>query len=582
MGQMFATLGSPLEKARTPGWLEFTDVDNFTPITGDWVTVYQSGERVIEADYGKLRHSFNVQPMLVDLNDLNNVLEADPKSQAPNLRFHGGGQVWSREKGDYWDDGSTQELNGADVHRFLTHFQHDAPRVEYGILAFHDLVEDGLRNFFAHRNGDHVIRFSEEEWNERERTSGYPSDILINMDIQTGYLLDYLDARQAALVLAYFQSRSVRDPNVDLDIADDGWTETELRGAPAKKLSSYVDGLKGQYPHVELHWLCPILPSSSDKSAEAEAKENRKIKFKTIEGNRYSPEDVEHQRGFEEAGLKRPAYGAESLQEAMSYYDWVFFDMELLEKYITSDNGHVNWWSRQGGDIAWRDIFSERIYRNDKHEIALLLDDLAHIPDREIPHWKVHNITPVGGIPEEGITNFVLGKPVDSRSFSDRILDAIEEIDEAFQEEFGEYAFSELQESDPVERVIMPPRNERDSLLASMDALNKVFLERLDHNEIHIALPEERRENVEGSKSALYELVASCAGEEKAGELFQPINGVYDLRTVADHRGAEGRWERGIQSFGLEPELRDYREVYCEIMGQLADSLEEIPTLLTT
>lgn len=579
---MFATLGSPLERRGVPSWLEFTDVDHFSPVDGDWVTVYQSGERVIEADYGKLRHSFNVQPMLVDLDDLDNILEADPKSQAPNLRFYGGGQVWSRERGDYWDDGSTKELNGADVHRFLTHFHHDAPRVEYGILAFHDLVEEGLRNFFAHRNGEHVIRFSEEEWNERERTSGYPSDILIHMDIQTGYLLDYLDARQAALVLAYFQSRSIRNPTFDVGIADDGWTELELRGAPANKLSRYVDGLGSQYPHVELHWLCPVFPSSSDRSAEAEAKENRKIKFRTIDGNRYSPEDVEHQRGFEEAGLKRPAFGAESLQEAMSFYDWVFFDMEILEKYIASEDGYVNWWARQGGDVVWKDIFSERVYRNDEHEVALLLDDLEKIPDREIPHWKVHNITPVGEVPEEGIINFVLGKPVDSQSFSGRVLDTIEEIDEGFQGKYGEHAFSELQELDPVERVIMPPRNERDSLLTSMDALNKVFLERLNLSEVRVALHEERRGNVEGSKSALFELVASHAGEERAAELFKPINGIYDLRIVADHRGAESRWEQGIQSFGLEPELRDYRDAYIEIMEQLADSLEEISTLLTT
>ncbi|WP_254279085.1 hypothetical protein [Haloarcula marina] len=543
---------------------------------GNWTRVYQSGDKSFETDYGRLRQAYNVQPVLVDLDDIDEFLGGDPKSQAPRLIFSGGTPAWSSEEGDHWDDESTKSVNGVEARRFLTKLRHDAPRVEHGILSFHTLVEDGLRNFHSHETDDHVIRFDEDAWEERAEQSGFITDNLMSMDIQTGYLLDYLDARNAALVLAYFQSRSLRESTVEVDIDDDGWTELEIDGFPAKKLSGYVDGLDERYPHVELHCFYAILPSSANRSAEEEASQNREIPFRTFRGDSYSPDDVENQRGFEDAGLKRPAYGAQSLEEAMSFYDWVFFDMSVLEKYIQSDDGRVNWWSRQGADVAWKDIFSERVYRNDEFEVTLLLDDLAHIPDQEIPHWKTHNIAPSGSIPEEGVKNFILAEPVSTKSYSDQVLNAIESLNETVEERYGNSIFNPLADSDPVQRVIMPARNERDSLLDSMDALNKVFFERIDVSAIQDALPEKRAENINGSKSALFELTAEQIGEETAVDIFDPVNGVYDLRVVADHRSASSKWERGMDSFGISPDTRNYREAYCDIMEQLSEAIIEI------
>lgn len=573
---MFSVLSTPPSQNDVTHWLEFEDAYSFSPIRGNWTRVYQSGDKSLETDYGRLRQVFNVQPVLVDLDDIDDFLEADPKSKAPRLIFSGGTPAWSSEHGDHWDDESTKTVNGVKASRFLTKFRHDAPRVEHGILSFHTLVEDGLRNFYSHETDAHVIRFDEEAWKSRAEQSGFVVDNLLSMDIQTGYLLDYLDARNAALVLAYFQSRSLRESTISVDIDDDGWTELELQGFPAKRLSRYVDGLEERYPHIELHWFHAILPSSSTRSAEEEASHNRQIPFRTIRGDSYSPDDVENQRGFEEAGLRRPAVGAESLEEAMSFYDWVFFDMSVLEKYIKSDDGHVNWWSRQGADIGWKDIFSERVYRNDEFEVALLLDDLAHIPDQEIPHWKTHNIAPSGSIPEEGIKNFILAEFVDSESYSDKVLNAISAINAAVEEKYGTSIFEPVDDTDPVHLVIMPARNERDALLDSMDALNKVFFERIDIDSIQDVLPPERVDNVTGSKSALFELTAKHLDEEAAGEIFSPINGVYDLRVVADHRGATSKWDRGMQSFGMSPDVNDYREAYCNIMTQLEGSLTNI------
>ena len=396
------------------------------------------------------------------------------------------------------------------------------------------------------------------------------------MDIQTGYLIDYLDARNAALVLVYFQSRSVRESTDGMEIEDEGWKKLEIQELPAKTLPRQLDGVYESYPHCELHWFYPISPTLSDRSAEGESEANRKLQFRTIDGNSFSPEDVENHEGFSEAGLKRPAYRAESLQEAMSFYDWVFFDMEVLEKYIQSDDGHVNWWSEQGADVAWKDLFAERVYRNNELEIALLLDDLEFIPNRQIPHWKVHNIAPSGKIPEEGIMNFILAQSVDSTSYSDRVLDAIDEINDKFEGKHGVRAFNPLEKSDPTHLLIMPARNERDTLLERMDALNKLFFERINTDNIREALPEKRKGNINGSKSALFELTAEQIGEGDAIHVFEPINGCYDLRVAADHREATSKWERSMKSFELSPYTDEYREAYRDIMTQTAEALEVI------
>jgi hypothetical protein len=226
--------------------------------------------------------------------------------------------------------------------------------------------------------------------------------------------------------------------------------------------------------------------------------------------------------------------------------------------------------------VAWKDIFSERVYRNDEFEIALLLDDLAHIPDQEIPHWKTHNIAPSGSIPKEGITNFVLGDFVDSESYSDRVLNAICSVNDAVEERYYSSIIDPLDDTDPVHHVIMPARNEQDALLESMDALNKVFFERIDTHSVREILPPDREDNITGSKSALFELTAEHLNEEAAAEIFDPINGVYDLRVVADHRRAPRKWDRGMRSFGISPDVDDYREAYCDIMILLAESLTEI------
>lgn len=65
-------------------------------------------------------------------------------------------------------------------------------------------------------------------------------------------------------------------------------------------------------------------------------------------------------------------------------------------------------------------------------------------------------------------------------------------------------------------------------------------------------------------------------GDEEAAEVFEPINGIYDLRVVADHRSASSKWKRAMDSFGITPDTGNYREAYCNIMEQLSEAIIKV------
>jgi hypothetical protein len=255
--------------------------------------------------------------------------------------------------------------------------------------------------------------------------------------------------------------------------------------------------------------------------------------------------------------------------------------MGVLEKYIKSDDGTVEWTTAQMGDVEWQDLMIQGIFRNEEYEVVILLEDLKKIPASEVPHWKTHNITPQGGIPDHAITTYVEGKFVDEdgdSSYSSRVMNAVDALAKQFQSAHGSPMLGDLREDDPLEQVIMPARNEKDQLLDSMEALNQVLFERIEGNHIdniRAYLPDERAEEVDGSKSALYELAVDLFDESKAAELLNPLNAVYDLRMARAHRG-NSKWERAMDAIDASRPVRDYRGIYVQIMTQVAESIEEI------
>lgn len=561
---MFHIFDQVIPLSKLPEWIAFDQSHEYYPIQGNWTCVYQQGTNTIETTHGELKQTFYALPALVDLDDIDDLLETNPYGNIRELEFYGGGEVGTPSRGYEWDDGTTRTFDGVEIDRFLTSFRYNRPQLEPGIIDYHDLVEDTLGDYVTYHTDDLVIRFSGDKW--EQLTFGDPTALdndILHIDIQTGYLLDYLDVRDAALVIGYFESREVHYENQMINIEEKDHEPVDVFNGPALRFASQTTGLS-TIPSGELHWLCPIYPTTSDASAQRQLEENKEAKFVTLDGNEFSVKDIE-----------------EGVPGSASHTDWVFFDMDVLEKYIKSDNGTVEWTTAQMGNVEWQDLMIQRIFRNKEYEVVILLEDLKKIPASKVPHWKAHNRTPQGGVPDHAITTYVKGEFVDEDadpSYSSRVMNAIDALAEQFQSVHGSPMLGDPREHDPVDQVIMPARNEKDQLLDAMEALNEVFFERIggDHIEnIQHYLPKERAEEVDGSKSALYEMAVYLFDESRAGDLLDPLNAVYDLRVDRTHRG-NSKWQRAMDAVDMSRPVRDYRGAYIEIMTQVAESIEEI------
>lgn len=302
-----------------------------------------------------------------------------------------------------------------------------------------------------------------------------------------GHLLDYLDERQCALIIAYFQSRKITDLNKDIKLETVEKSKLEHLDGPAIFDCRWIE--EDTYPMGEIHWFCPIFPDTYSGSASERQGENRDIKFQTYSGYEFSPKEVLNEEGFQEKGFDRPVTPTDDIDELLSNYDWVFFDMAVLEKYVEAKDGSVSWDSRQLGQVNWKSKLSVSISRNSEHEVVLFLDELKSLYDTEVPHWKSYNRLPSGEIPEEVIISGAMGQFVDSKSYSTEVFDAIDALDETFRELFGASLFAPIDNENTREKVIMPTRNQKTQFLDTMDNLNMAFLERINRNEIIDALP---------------------------------------------------------------------------------------------
>lgn len=459
---MFHVFDNPIDPDKLPAWLKFAKSDSYEPFSGNWTRIYQQGSTTIETPDGELKQYISALPALIDLDDVDSIRNEDPYGRMGELEFSGGGRVGTPPTGYRWDDGTTHIFGTVELNRFLTSFRYNRPQLEPGFIGYHDLVAEGLGDYVTYHTDEPVVQFSGDEWEAEVFGNSSAVENIQWMNIQTSYLLDYLDVRNAALVIGYFESREVHLNSYTPDVDEESEVPVEVFDGSAVRSLKHVPAASPYYLG-ELHWLCPILPTTKDASVARRLEENKQIKFITGDGNEVSVADLEAQSS--------PAM------------DWVYFEMDVLEKYIDSPEGKVEWDTSEMGTIEYQDLIISSIFRNEEHEIALYVDDLQKLPVRELPHWKVHNRTPVGSLPEDAYKTQILAEfvdPDDHPSYSSRVLDALDELSGTFEDIHGTPLVDELGPSDEIEPVIMPARNDQDQLLDSMVALNKVLFERLE------------------------------------------------------------------------------------------------------
>ena len=554
-------------------WLAFEDRNRFVPIEDGWITVNRHGHHRAETSIGTVEQDFHIHAFLADEDDLDTVIDTDPFGEVETFDFNPMAYGSRRGDGQYWEEDLTRDVDDTEAKRFVMDFRKDAPLPDTGFIEYHNLIEKEKRNFETYDTDETVVRFTDEKWEYLSSQSSHSglADTIRSLEVKAEFLKDYLKQRGCALVLAYFQSRDVRETQEDISLPDDDRERFTVRGGRA------VRGVRRNQSGYEFHWFCPVRADDIPYGREERLKEDREnLKFETKQGYRFSKEE-----GFQEAGYRRPAIGAEDLEEAISFFRWTYFEPEVLEKYKNDSRGSVSEWSRQGLQVNWLDKMTLRAYRNDEDLILIIVDDLAKIPDEELSHWYHYNTSPAGEIPGEMITNYIKADWVDSESPSDAAINAVTELNEAFKTKYGVQLYRETGDGINADRMLSLPRNEEHELLNVMSEAHQVIVENLDRGNLESQLPDDVLEDVEGKKSALFEFVKDLSDTSTAAEILDPINAVHDFRKEGSHMTvSSGGWPRAVDVLGYTEDSEAYRDMYRDAMRQSAGSLRDITALI--
>jgi hypothetical protein len=544
-----------------------------------WITVNRHGHYYSETSVGTVKQGFRIHGFLVDEDDLDAVLDTDPFGKIPDFDFSPMAYGSRTGQGKYWEEDLTRDINDVEAKRFVMDFQKDAPLVDPGFVEYHDLIEKKKRNFETYDTDETVVRFTSEKWKYLSSQSDHwgLDDTIQSLEVRAEYLKDYLEERGCALVLAYFQKRDAEATNEELSLPTDDRTDFMIQGGKAVRV------VRRTQPGYEIHWFCPIRPNDIPYGRKERLMEDRRnLRFRTKQGYRFSKEEAINEEGFSEAGYRRPALGAESLEEAVSFFGWTFFEPEVLEKYQNDSRGSVSEWSEQGLQIEWLDKMSLRAYRNNDDLVLIIVDDLSHVPDEELSHWYHHNTSPEGEIPDEMITNYIEADFVDSESPAEAVINAITELDEAFEAKYDAHLYRDTGDDIDSERMLTLPRNERRALFNVISEADQVAVENLIKSNLEENIPEEIvEEEISGEKDALYNFVKELADSNKARDILSPINAMHDFRDQGSHRQVNrGGWSRAVETLDYDEDTDEYRQIYRDTMRGTAASLREITKLI--
>lgn len=550
-------------------WLAFGDITE-APIDAGWIHPYQRGRASIRVEDAELTQAFDIQSFLVDLDDLDPVLNADPNTDFADIEFNPMRYGRRRESLDdplepYWEEDVTREVNGTPVSRFITNFEYEAPLIDTGFIEYHNLVETEKRRFEEIESGDVAVQFNAEVWRAKMGLSSESTEHTVRtMRVHAPFLKDYLEEREVALVLSYVQRRSVEPSDavsIDQSVSIPISTGTYHR-------EFYPEQMPGVGHSCRHYWTCPILPDDIPQSRGDQLAAPRQLPFTTQNGHRVTKEGVEDGSALRDIGISRPATSPDD-------YEYIHFEPTLLERYRNDSRGSVEEWSAQGITVSWLDRWMVRLYRGDNEQLVLLVDDLTSIGDSELSYWHQHNVTPEGDTPEEMITNYVEADWVDTFAPAEAVLTGMREADGTFQAFRDESLFRSIPSDSQAESLLTPVREDRDELLQIMQELDNILVERVNQSAIETITGEDAG----GTKNALFDLFEYILDTARAAELMAPINAVHYFRNEASHDEIRRGWDEALDELGVDDGV-DILELYRLTFHSVADSLDELESLL--
>ncbi|WP_152436508.1 hypothetical protein [Halosimplex carlsbadense] len=567
---MYQTISEDPPRTDPTTWLAFGDL-NETPVDAGWIHPYQRGQASIQTQNCELTQAFDTQAFLVDVDELDPILDADPDTDMGDIVFNPMRYGRRRESLDdpmepYWEEDVTREVNGIPVSRFIMNFEYEAPLIDTGFIEYHNLVETDKRQFKELESDDLAVQFNADVWRAKHGLTADPTEHSVReLRVRASFLKEYLEERGMALVLSYLQRRTVEPSDA---VAIDESVEVPVSDGTSKR-EFHPERMPGLGHSCWFYWTCPILPDDIPQSREAQLAEQREhLPFRTQNGHSVTKEGVDDGSAFREIGISRPPAGPED-------HDYIHFDPAVLERYRNDPRGGVEEWSEQGLTVDWLDRWIVRLYRSDNEQLVLLVDDLTSIGDTELSHWHQHNVTPVGEVPKEMVQNYVYAEPVDTFAPAQAVLNGMREADSLFESLRSESLFRDIPLDRNAEDLLTPVREDRDEFLQITQDLDNILVERVNQS----AIESITGQSAGGTKNAFFDLYEFLADTDRAAELMTPINAVHYFRNEESHDRVQPGWTEALEELDMA-DNPDILELYRYTLQEVADSLDELESLL--
>jgi len=397
------------------------------------------------------------------------------------------------------------------------------------------------------RGYEEVIKLKRDE-------NGCPNSILI----KASYLKDYLCARDMALYITSYRSRSqVVEKASHLNWPDpftekkemDRWegriTEMHEGGHP---FGSGFAVMHVSRTDVDFDEDVPELDFADDKSTSFKRHEGRfkGRKIFRIHGELWRNEWVEPAEnspivlGHNVASTSSfitdnsgKLESGDSLDNGVSR--WLWFDPSVINNILKIRGSFLVWYTRDTGSIGISPGNGLHFGVNKIGLINIYAKDIGLLPNWQQKIWAGHNVVPDGKVSSELLMSQMKAKPATTNAPESDIQKGIVSVNHLFQKKYNAQLIKEhSQEKTLIDNVHRFRAFDTDGLLALAKDLHKLIGERINTIEIKRILQLKKKDSL-GSLKALEQLMASEVGDEKARKLVGPLHGVYALRILDAH-----------------------------------------------
>lgn len=458
-----------------------------------------------------------------------------------------GMESWGYRSADVFTRWSPDELGiNLVIAQQLDELSQEIWHVHPDLVIALGLVQEGDRWFRPAEGWAEVIRLKRGD-------DGKPNLV----EIKSEFLMDYLVARDMSLFCSSYSERIVvtaTDPGYN-------WPNEKYEEERGRdKLEAFTRPQEYGYPEGAFFTLGAIWRTEWVEPGKVS------IRIRGDEDPHESTFALDHQ------GHRVPV---SKLHRSMT---WLYFKPELALALQRYRGGRLHWHSQETGALgATRSTLHFGV--NGLGLITVFAKDVGDLHGWERRVWSAHNATPEGGVCDELFSAQMQCVPADTTAPETEIAPSLDRLSAVFEDRYGSKL---LRDHDTVEALLRRAHRfqaaEEAGLLALSKDLTRLFLERVNVDEVLSQISNKAPKEKLGSLKSLERLLAEIVAPDEARTIMGPLSGIYDLRSADAHLGTS-KIESAMMRAGIddqEPEAIQGRRLiqsFVDSINRISDTI---------